>query len=218
MQIKGLLFDNDGVLTHTERTFFKVNKKIFDSMNIPYTEQDFIEHTFDTGLGTSGWMKKNQYDTSTIKYFTQTRNDLFSTEILKADTCEPAAKSVLTTLKNDYTLLIVTNTQRDVFQLTHKTDEVYSLFDEVVYREDYEKPKPAPDAYVVALKKANLEANEVIVIEDSPRGMKAAQNAGIKVIAVTNPHFPNLNTKEAEYHINSLDELPDLLNHHNNVR
>jgi HAD superfamily hydrolase (TIGR01509 family) len=211
MQIKGLLFDNDGVLTHTEHIFFEVNKQVLKSLNIPYTEQDFIEHTFDTGLGSSGWMTKNGYGASIIEDFVKLRDVAYHENIVKAETTELTAKPVLTTLKERYLLCIVTNTRRDMFQYTHENDEMYKLFDEVVCREDYANAKPAPDAYLAALKNAKLEANETFVIEDSPRGIQAAQNAGIKVVAIRNPHFPNLDTSKADYHINSLTELDDLL-------
>jgi HAD superfamily hydrolase (TIGR01509 family) len=211
MQIKGLLFDNDGVLTHTEHIFFEVNKNVLKSLNIPYTEQDFIEHTFDTGLGSSGWMTKSGYGESIIEDFIKLRDVAYRENIIKAETTELTAKPVLTTLKERYLLCIVTNTRRDMFQHTHENDEMYKLFDEVVCREDYAKAKPAPDAYLAALKNIKLEANETLVIEDSPRGIQAAQNAGIKVVAIRNPHFPNLDTTKADYHINSLTELDDLL-------
>ena len=211
MQIKGLLFDNDGVLTHTEHIYYEVNKRVFDSLNIPYTKKDFIEHTFDTGLASSGWMKKNGYETKVIENFVRLRDMAYRKSIVNAETTEPTARPVIKGLKEDYFLCIVTNTQRDMFLHTHGNDEMYQLFDEVVCREDYENAKPAPDSYIAALKKAKLEAAEALVIEDSPRGIEAAHSAGIKVVSITNPHFPNLNISKADYHINSLTELANLL-------
>ena len=211
MPIRAIIFDNDGVLTHTESTFFVVNKTILTSLGIEYGEDDFIEHTFDTGLGSSGWLKKKGYEQNLIDDFSKKRDALHRKEIVKADTSEPNAMPVLKTLKNDYLLCIATNTRRDMFNLTHGQDEAYKLFDEVVCREDYNMTKPAPDAYLAALKKINLNAGEVIVVEDSPRGIVAAKEAGLKVIAITNPHFPTINTKQADFHIQSLTELPDLL-------
>ncbi len=211
MKIKGLLFDNDGVLTHTEHIFYEVNKHVLESLNIPYTKKDFIEHTFDTGLASTGWMKKNGYETKVIEDFVRLRDRAYREKIINVDTTEPTAKTVITSLKEDYFLCIVTNTQRDMFLHTHRNNEMYQLFDEVVCREDYENAKPAPDSYIAALKNARLEAAEALVIEDSPRGIEAAHNAGIKVVSITNPHFPNLNISKADYHINSLTELTDLL-------
>lgn len=156
-------------------------------------------------------MLKNGYDTNMIRDFVELRDLTYREAICRAETAEPSAKPVLTILKERYLLCIVTNTRRDMFQHTHGNDELYRLFDTVVCREDYKNTKPAPDSYLVALKKAKLKAAEVLVIEDSPRGIEAAHNAGLKVVSITNPYFQNLKINKADYHINSLTELADLL-------
>lgn len=56
--------------------------------------------------------------------------------------------------------------------------------------------KPAPDLYLATLEKLSLLPNEVIVFEDSPRGVEAALAAGLQVYVVPNPltaqlEFPN---------------------------
>lgn len=155
--------------------------------------------------------EKKGYEANIIKDFVKLRDVLCCENIINADTVELTAMPVLTSLKENYILCIVTNTRRNMFQHTHGSNEMYHLFDKVVYREDYVNAKPAPDSYLEALEKAKLNAGEVLVIEDSPRGIQAAQNAGIKAVAIRNPHFPNLNTSNADYHINSLTELDDLL-------
>lgn len=50
MKIKGLLFDNDGVLTHTEHVFYRVNKKVFESLDIPYTKKILLNTRLILGL------------------------------------------------------------------------------------------------------------------------------------------------------------------------
>jgi len=209
--IKAIIFDNDGVLTHTERTFFDVNKIIMSSLDVEYDESDFTEHTFNTNLGTSCWLHQKGYEKGFIDAFKTKRDHLFRKEIVKANTTEPTALPALKALKQDYLLCIATNTRRAMFELTHGQDEMYQLFDEVVCREDYKNTKPAPDAYLAALEKIDVTASEAVVVEDSPRGIASAKEAGIRVIAITNPHFSNLNTQQADFRIHSLTELPDLL-------
>ena len=45
------------------------------------------------------------------------------------------------------------------------------------------QPKPAPDAYLYCLQQLNLNANEVIAIEDTPTSIAAAKAAGIVTVA-----------------------------------
>ena len=46
-----------------------------------------------------------------------------------------------------------------------------------------ERAKPAPDIYLLALRRLYLEPDQCVVIEDSINGMRAAMTAGIPVIA-----------------------------------
>jgi HAD superfamily hydrolase (TIGR01509 family) len=48
--------------------------------------------------------------------------------------------------------------------------------------EQVERPKPYPDVYLHALATLQLEAREVLVVEDSPTGVEAAKKAGLPVV------------------------------------
>ena len=48
--------------------------------------------------------------------------------------------------------------------------------------------KPAPDVYLEAMRRLGI--TEGIAIEDSENGIKSAHAAGLRVIAIPNPHFP----------------------------
>jgi beta-phosphoglucomutase-like phosphatase (HAD superfamily) len=72
---------------------------------------------------------------------------------------------------------------------------------------DVSKTKPDPELYIKALACMNLNNDEVLALEDSPNGVKAAKKAGIYVAV-----FPNEVTKifafdEADLIINSLEEM-----------
>ncbi|MFN7020315.1 MAG: HAD family hydrolase [Phycisphaerales bacterium] len=54
----------------------------------------------------------------------------------------------------------------------------------VVTHEDVANPKPAPDGYLLAAARLNTDPRACVAIEDSPTGLLAAKDAGMKVIAV----------------------------------
>jgi HAD superfamily hydrolase (TIGR01549 family) len=56
-------------------------------------------------------------------------------------------------------------------------------FDHIVSREQVERGKPAPDAYLAALKALGIQAEEVLAIEDTANSVMAAKRAGIEVVA-----------------------------------
>lgn len=55
-------------------------------------------------------------------------------------------------------------------------------FGEVVGKRSYPRVKPAPDPYLATLERVGLKSNQVVAIEDSEVGARAAQAAGISVI------------------------------------
>lgn len=44
--------------------------------------------------------------------------------------------------------------------------------------------KPSPEIYLIALKRLNMAPEECIVIEDAISGVRAARDAGIRVLGV----------------------------------
>jgi beta-phosphoglucomutase-like phosphatase (HAD superfamily) len=50
--------------------------------------------------------------------------------------------------------------------------------------------KPAPDVYLEAARRLDVDAARCAAVEDSHNGIRSAKAAGMRVIAVPNPHFP----------------------------
>jgi beta-phosphoglucomutase len=65
--------------------------------------------------------------------------------------------------------------------------DLADAFDFVATGDDVERGKPDPEIYQLVARELAVPAIECLVIEDSPAGVRAAQAAGMKVIAVTTP-------------------------------
>lgn len=61
-------------------------------------------------------------------------------------------------------------------------------FDSIVSADDVNKSKPDPETYFQCASQLNAHPAECIVFEDSPKGVEAAQRAGMKAIALTTMH------------------------------
>jgi len=66
---------------------------------------------------------------------------------------------------------------RDAFRVTVSSEEVA-------------RGKPAPDVYLEAARRLQVEAERCVAIEDSSNGLRAAAAARMTVIAVPNRHYP----------------------------
>jgi HAD superfamily hydrolase (TIGR01509 family) len=59
-----------------------------------------------------------------------------------------------------------------------------------VSSEEVERGKPAPDVYLEAARRLEVPPDRIVAIEDSANGIRAAKAAGMRVIAIPNPHYP----------------------------
>lgn len=57
-------------------------------------------------------------------------------------------------------------------------------FDTETTGDEVSRGKPAPDLFLLAAERTGIAPSEAIVLEDSPLGVEAARNAGMRVIAV----------------------------------
>jgi beta-phosphoglucomutase len=61
------------------------------------------------------------------------------------------------------------------------------LLDDIVGRDSVSKPKPDPEIYHLAMARLGVDPEQVIIIEDSPIGAKAAMDSGASWILVSTP-------------------------------
>ncbi|HZD57385.1 MAG TPA: HAD family phosphatase [Anaerolineales bacterium] len=91
-----------------------------------------------------------------------------------------------------------------------------NAFDFVASRDDVEHGKPEPEIYNLVASELSVPAQECLVIEDSPSGVKAALAAGMWVIAVTTPFtrdaFRKDHLLDERWVVDDPDTLPQVLN------
>tara|TARA_R110001583_G_scaffold194636_3_gene366050 strand:+ start:1467 stop:2897 length:1431 start_codon:yes stop_codon:yes gene_type:complete len=95
--------------------------------------------------------------------------------------------------KQNVYVVCFTNSIRKTTMLMLEKTGIVNLFDLIITNQDVEKPKPSPEGYLLALKYFNVNSNKAIIIEDSPRGLAAAQASRCKVIQVGSPESVNIN-------------------------
>ena len=61
---------------------------------------------------------------------------------------------------------------------------ITNLFDVIVTQDDVENSKPAPDLFLLAAEKMNIEPEKCLVFEDSQLGIEAAKKAGMQSVYV----------------------------------
>jgi HAD superfamily hydrolase (TIGR01509 family) len=73
---------------------------------------------------------------------------------------------------------------------------------------NHSRAKPNPILYIEALAALGVRADEAIVFEDSPNGVRAGKDAGIFTVAIPNSVTRDYGLEEADLVLHSLAELP----------
>jgi beta-phosphoglucomutase family hydrolase len=90
-------------------------------------------------------------------------------------------------LRGKIPMAIATGGTRVVAEKTLQAVGISDLFDEVVTADDIKCGKPAPDIFLEAAKRLEVDPKNCLVLEDAPAGIMAAQCAGMEVVTVPAP-------------------------------
>jgi HAD superfamily hydrolase (TIGR01509 family) len=85
---------------------------------------------------------------------------------------------------------LASSSNRPLIDLALELMGVADLFRVTVSSEEVERGKPAPDVYLEAARRLGVSPERVAAIEDSANGIRSAKAAGMRVIAIPNPHYP----------------------------
>lgn len=208
---KYILFDNDGVLVHTEPLYFKANikalKEHFD------VELKFDEYMKIMSEGTTVWQKAldRGFSLNEIEIARNQRNIYYQEFLQSENILIKGVKEVLQELSKTYKMGIVTTSRRVDFEIIHKDLGIVDFMDFVLCEEDYEFAKPHPQPYLKGLEIFGANKSEAIVIEDSTRGLTSAYKAGIECVIVKNEFTTTQDFSKASYFIDTLEELKTIL-------
>lgn len=195
IKLKATLFDMDGVLFDSMKNHATAWNKAMKLYNMTLTEEEAYMHEGRTGASTINIVsvRERGYEATEeeIKEIYKTKSDIFN-GLPKAKRM-PGALEVLTQIKeNGLTPMVVTGSGQ--LSLLDKLNHNFpNIFQEhlMVTAFDVKYGKPNPEPYLMALKKAGINANQAIVIENAPLGVQAGVAAGIFTVAVNTGPLPD---------------------------
>lgn len=204
---KYILFDNDGVLVHTEPFYYKANlialEEFFD---VTLTFEEYMKIMAN---GTTVWQKAldKGFSLDDIETARNKRNSYYQNFLKTENILIDGVKETLKELSKDYKMGIVTTSRRVDFEIIHKNLEITDFMEFVLCEEDYNYAKPHPEPYLKGLELFGAKKEETIVVEDSQRGLTSAFKAGIECVIVKNEFTITQDFSNASYFIKSLKEL-----------
>jgi HAD superfamily hydrolase (TIGR01509 family) len=87
-------------------------------------------------------------------------------------------------------LAIASSSNRELIDVVLRASGLAADFAATVSSEEVPRGKPSPDVYFEAARRLGADATRCGAVEDSHNGIRSAKAAGMRVVAVPNPHYP----------------------------
>ena len=208
--IKAVIFDMDGVIMDSEIQYIKNVQKILKGHGVDVK----LEDLYYIGGGPSKYYNENIAKFLNVSpeiaaaYHTQFNID-FPTDFTKL--LRPEAVELLEYLKDLGYPMAVASSGR-LIRTMNKLDQcnLHKYFDVVISGEQFKETKPHPEIFLHTAKQLNVDPEDCMVIEDSTMGITAGYNAGMCVVALSDPRF-NFDTSLATHVVDNLLEVKQLI-------
>jgi HAD superfamily hydrolase (TIGR01509 family) len=182
--IKAILWDNDGVLVDTEGLFFRATKEVLAGAGVDLTQALYAEHLLKQGKGAWHLAAEKGASPDEIKRMREERNALYEQLLQQGNTLIDGVEETLASLHGKFMMGIVTSSDPGHFDIIHRETDILEYFDFVITSLYYTNFKPDPEPYLVGLERTGFGRDECVVVEDSPRGLIAANAAGIRCLVI----------------------------------
>lgn len=206
MQVKGLIFDLDGVLVDTVPAHFAAWKRMFEDHGYEFGKPEYRQLVdgrprFDGALAVMTRHSKEE-----VRQAADKKNDYY-VEMIDAGEFSvfDAAVALVRQCQQKGLKLAAASSSANVRTVLEKAGLI-DAFPVVIGGDDVERGKPNPDIFLSAAAGLGLGVEECIVVEDSSSGVQAAKAGGFYCVGLV--HKGETETLEqADRIVSSLGEL-----------
>ena len=206
-EIRGAIFDLDGVLVDTAKYHFQAWRGLAGQLGFELPDQvnewlkgvsrqQSLEIVLQYGQVTCDESRKQELARQKNDWYVQSLKQLDSTAIL------PGVKEYLRWLRTRNVRIALGSASSNARMILERTGLV-DYFDAIVDGTDQLPAKPEPDVFLLAAQKLTLSPEQCVVFEDSVVGITAARSAGMLAVGIG----PPAELAQADLIIRSLDVL-----------
>jgi HAD superfamily hydrolase (TIGR01509 family) len=207
--IDGVAFDLDGVLLDSEQVWDEVREQLVRDRGGRWHERAQAEMMGMSSVEWSRYMhdelgvpdSPEEISAEVVRRM----EDAYREQLPLID----GAREAVQRLAARWPLGLASSSNRELIDLALAVSGLAQFFRVSVSSEEVARGKPAPDVYLEAARQLGVSPERCAAIEDSRNGIRSANAAGMRVIAIPNPHFPPDETtlELADVTLGSLAEL-----------
>lgn len=188
--IAAIVFDLDGVLIDSEATWTEARRDLVQSRGGRWLPD---AQTMMMGMSAPEWSRYMRDDLGVDMA-------LADISVAVVDRMErlyrqqlpllPGARDAVLALAERWPLALASSANRPLIDLVLDLARLEGSFTATVSSEEVARGKPAPDVYLEAARRLGVDAAACAAVEDSTNGLRAADAAGMVVIALPNRDVP----------------------------
>ena len=188
-KIRAVVFDLDGLMLNTEDVFDLAGKQLLERRGLEMT--DSIRHSMlgRRPVDAFNALKSLTGMTDQIEDLMHETKELFETIAENSLATMPGLHDVLTLIEaRELPRAVATSSPRSYMTNLLERFELLHRFHFTLTAEDVTHGKPHPEIYLMAARMLDVLPTEMLVLEDSETGTRAAAAAGAYVVSVPNRH------------------------------
>jgi len=207
--IEAVVFDLDGVLLDSEQVWDEVREQLVKERGGHWHERAQTEMMGMSSVEWSRYMHDelgvpdppNEISAEVVRRL----EEVYGKRLPLID----GAREGVERLAARWPLGLASSSNRELIDLVLDLSGLGRFFRVTVSSEEVPHGKPAPDVYLEAARGLGVAPERCAAVEDSRNGIRSAKAAGMRVIAIPNPHFPpgEESLALADVTLNSLSEL-----------
>ncbi len=204
--LKAVIFDMDGVIIDSEPFHYEVNKRIFASLGIEVSEEEYRGYigVSNTNMWSAIRLKHGLGYTVKELASMQVAGNIAFMEKERVDSV-PGVLDLINGLKKEgFILGLASSSPYLIIDMVLDRFNIRPAFDGVVSGEDFKNGKPAPDIFLKTAELLDVSPGQCLVIEDATHGVRAAKSAGMKCIGFLNPNSPGQDLAPADMVVGDL--------------
>jgi HAD superfamily hydrolase (TIGR01509 family) len=182
--IKGLIFDCDGTLVDSMPLHYKVWETVLLRHNLHLTEERFYGWA---GLPVDQIIQRLADEKGLlvdVPAIAEERDACFHSQPLSLFQPVAVVVEIARSFRGILPMAVATGSTCASAEASLQAIGVLDWFDAVVSSHEAGRPKPAPDVFLVAADRINVDPTHCVAFEDGEAGLTAAREAGMRVVDI----------------------------------
>jgi HAD superfamily hydrolase (TIGR01509 family) len=188
--IEAVVFDLDGVLIDSEQVWNEVREELARERGGRWSDRATRDMM---GMSSPEW-SRYMHEVVGVPDPPEEINREVVARMLRRYADGPpwidGALDAVRRLAASWPLALASSSNRELIDAVLRAGGIADLFRATVSSEEVPRGKPAPDVYLEAARRLGVPPERCAAIEDSHNGIRSAKAAGMRCIAIPNPHFP----------------------------